>query len=681
MRKTMMMRAAAAAMTAALVFAQPMSAWAGVVSGGKRATEASEEIAGGPGGSGSSTAAPAGGEQVGVVPGGSQSSQTQTAAPAVQETAAAETQAAAIQPAAETQAQETQAPTQAAQSSDQGTGTVGPSAGPGSDSTSSSGEAAPSSQGTAELVNPSGEQGSIVPVSSGSEGTEASGQSGASQASSGQAVQVSGGNGLSAGGGVYNSSSRSVNNRYPLPGSASLNSNPGSVDIGGVVAGAGLEALGTGNTPPDDILQQVQICSYQMMDANGNRINYTATNDPGNGLFNPEGFSKFYMIHAGVARFYYRTYTDAHGWSPWCVSKETTPLNDDGAKVQAIQIRCKGYVHTFNDVYYKVVLNDGTVLDWAKNGQTTGTMGTDRYIVAIRVGLWNNKENFPFATQNLMAGCSYDGAYIDDSGIHYSTYNGQPYTGWAFIDQTQYYFENSQPVSGWKYVDGYKYYFNSDGSVVTDLEPIMGLQSSYQINYNKSTRTFYVMAADGGNGYIIPYKTFNSTCGPATPLGDFNTYAKYDVKYMHDDVPAAIYCKYLSRFYNGFIIHSILFYGTKLELDAITYNYIDDAASGGCIRLLTGDAYWVYKNCPMGTRVHIYEDRWNKGPVEKGACDQCIPREQTWDPTDPSSAEAVAALQAAAQAEQERAAAIASGSAEMTEEERQLAEQLQNSAQ
>ena len=49
MRKTMMMRAAAAAMTAALVFAQPMSAWAGVVSGGKRATEASEEIAGGPG--------------------------------------------------------------------------------------------------------------------------------------------------------------------------------------------------------------------------------------------------------------------------------------------------------------------------------------------------------------------------------------------------------------------------------------------------------------------------------------------------------------------------------------------------------------------------------------------------------------------------------------------------------
>jgi hypothetical protein len=38
--------------------------------------------------------------------------------------------------------------------------------------------------------------------------------------------------------------------------------------------------------------------------------------------------------------------------------------------------------------------------------------------------------------------------------------------------------------------------------------------------------------------------------------------------------------------------------------------------------------------------------------VEKGAIDQVIPREQTWDPTDPASAARLAAEQAAAQAEQ-----------------------------
>ena len=468
-----------------------------------------------------------------------------------------------------------------------------------------------------------------------------------------------------------------------LPGVAALNADPGGVDIASVVAGAGLEAIGTGNTPPDDILQQVQIVTYQMRDRNGAMMNYAPSNDPGIGLFSADGFSKFYMIHAGVARFYYRTYTDAHGWSPWCTSKEITPYNEDGSRVQAIQIRAKGYVHTFNDVYYKVVLNDGTVLDWAKNGQTTGTMGTDRYIVAIRVGLWHNTESFPYPTKNLMAGtAAYEGTYVDESGrVHYSSWNGQPYTGWGFVDNTQFYFENGEPVSGWKYVDGYKYYFNADGSVCWDLEPIMGKPGAYQINYNKATRSFYVMAADGANGYIIPYKAFNSTCGPDTPLGDFAIYAKYDVKYMHDDVPAAIYCKYLNRFYNGFIIHSILFYGTSLELDAITYNYIDDAASGGCIRLLTGDSYWIYSNCPNGTPVHIYSDQWDKGPIEKGACDLCIPRSQIWDPTDPSSAEAVAALQARAAAEQAHQEAVAAGTAQLSSEEQQLVEQLAASAQ
>ena len=321
------------------------------------------------------------------------------------------------------------------------------------------------------------------------------------------------------------------------------------------------------------------------------------------------------------------------------------------------------------------MLNDGTVLDWAKNGQTTGTMGSDRYIVGIRVGFWHNTEHFPYASKNLMVG-KYEGAYRDGTGVHYSSHSGTPYTGWGFLDNVQHYFIDGEPARGWHYVDGYKYYFNNDGSVVTDLETIMGPQASYQINYNQGTRTMYIMAKDGDNGYIIPYKTFNSTSGPDTPMGNYKIYAKYDVKYMHDDVPAAIYCKYLNRFYNGFIIHSILYYSAKLELDAITFNYIDDAASGGCLRLLTGYSYWVYKNCGNGTVVHIYNDPWNKGPIEKDAIEVPIPRDQKWDPTDPSSGEAQAALQAAAQLEQQKAAAVAAGQLKLTAEEQQLADEL-----
>lgn len=474
---------------------------------------------------------------------------------------------------------------------------------------------------------------------------------------------------------AYTATEKSVNSDYSLPGSAEFAGNPGRDDLSSIFENAGFEALGTGNTPADPVLNQVQIATYQMRDAAGNVIGDTATNNPGKGLFSANGFSKFYMIHSGVARMYYRVYTDQHGWSPWASSKETTPYNEDGAKVQAIQIRAKGMAHRYNDVYYKVMLNDGTVLDWAKNGQTTGTMGSDRYIVGIRVGFWHNTEHFPYASKNLMVG-KYEGAYRDGTGVHYSSHSATPYTGWGFLDNVQHYFIDGEPARGWHYVDGYKYYFNNDGSVVTDMETILGPQASYQINYNQGTRTMYIMAKDGDKGYIIPYKTFNSTSGPDTPMGNFKIYAKYDVKYMHDDVPAAIYCKYLNRFYNGFIIHSILYYSAKLELDAITFNYIDDAASGGCLRLLTGYSYWVYKNCGNGTVVHIYNDPWNKGPIEKDAIEVPIPRDQKWDPTDPSSGEAQAALQAAAQLEQQKAAAVAAGQLKLTAEEQQLADEL-----
>ena len=102
---------------------------------------------------------------------------------------------------------------------------------------------------------------------------------------------------------------------------------------------------------------------------------------------------------------------------------------------------------------------------------------------------------------------------------------------------------------------------------------------------------------------------------------------------MHDNV----YCQFLSRFKDGYIIHSLIYYdkADSNRLDASTYNYIDDARSDGCLRLRAGDAAWVYYNTKMNTPVTIYNDPTNKGPVEKDAIEQPIPANQTYDPTDP----------------------------------------------
>lgn len=451
------------------------------------------------------------------------------------------------------------------------------------------------------------------------------------------------------------------------PGVKSLVNNT-SADLKAVAESAGLRvSTNMGKDPVLGMDHQVSYTFYLNADTAMPAIS-AAGNEY---MFNPEGFPRFYLDHDGVGRYYYRTYTNNGGWGPWCNSKEITPANSDDAKVQAIQIRQKGYAAVLGDLYYKAVLNDGTVLDWAKAEQTSGTVGTDRYIVAFAIVRLAKGSAAPGGTYAPMAGSHYDGPYVDskDGTVKYSTADGSPYTGWAMINNKQYYFSEGNLVQGWFYADGYKYYSGDDGAVVTDLEPVMGLVGNYNIRYNKSTRTLYVMAFDAESGkYCIPFKTFMSSCGPDTPIGTFKTYARYDWKYMHDsgDGSGDIYCQKLTRFKDGFLMHSLLYYRqpNPFTLDAINYNFIDDAASGGCIRLRAGDANWIYHNVPLQTPVTVYQNIHEKGPVEKDCVEQVIPRTQNYDPTDPEALAAIAAGQAQQSAADAQAAQEAVAQAE-----------------
>ena len=407
---------------------------------------------------------------------------------------------------------------------------------------------------------------------------------------------------------------------------------PEHLDLDSVVANAGLGNVGNGNTNPEPVLGETQMVHFGLWNTADQEISGAETNTSAY-AYAKDGFNKLYLNHSGIGRYYYRTYNMNSGWSTWMNSKETAPITDPANKVQAVQIRVKGYTGVRSDLYYKAVLNDGTVLDWAKNGQTLGTIGTDRYIIALKLTLWDKQTAFTEPTKVLMEAPVYEGTYVDANGqVQYSSKDA--YTGWGFYNNDQYYFKDGATQKGWQYIDGYKYYLDENtGAVVRDLEPVMGLQDSYEIKYNKATMTMYIMAKDGANGYIIPYKTFMSTDGPATPVGTFKTYVKYRWKIMHDN----IYCQFLSRFKDGYIIHSLIYYdkADSNRLDASTYNYIDDARSDGCLRLRAGDAAWVYYNTKMNTPVTIYNDPTNKGPVEKDAIEQPIPANQTYDPTDP----------------------------------------------
>lgn len=374
------------------------------------------------------------------------------------------------------------------------------------------------------------------------------------------------------------------------------------------------------------------------------------------------------ILRNTLGNILYRTYSSTVGWSEWVMNGAETPHLTDGSVVEAIQVRIAGVISNDYDIYYHSTLSDGTVLDWAKNGQTSGSMAEGKWMIGFRMALIPKNTQFPYATQHTVsAPAGTDGIQFTGSAPTYKDGSGQPFTGWAWVNNQRYYIVNDQAVTGWQYIDGYKYLFDDNGMLVSDLREILGDARPYMLKINRATDTLTVYAQDGANGYILPVVSFLTTTGDDTPYGTFHVPAKYRWRLMIGNV----YTQYAMRLKDGFMVHSVIFnHQNPYSLDASTYNNLGIGRSHGCTRLKTGEMKWIYDNCPVGTTVQIY-DSHIPGPFEAPVLDATIPPDQNYDPTDPTVPEAVAAMQAALaqkqaeeQAQQEAATQNASAAGE-----------------
>ncbi|WP_434309599.1 DUF4214 domain-containing protein [Hominifimenecus sp. rT4P-3] len=215
--------------------------------------------------------------------------------------------------------------------------------------------------------------------------------------------------------------------------------------------------------------------------------------------------------------------------------------------------------------------------------------------------------------------------------------NDSRVSGWQTIDGNRYYFDpndGNARVTGWEYVDGLKYFFYGDGKLCTDLDDIIGKQSSYRIEVNRQCNTVTVYAKDGGNGYTIPVKSFICSTGAsgATPTGTFST----PNKYRWHELMNKVYGQWCTRIVGGVLFHSVYYHDyTNGTLYTGAYNQLGRSVSHGCVRLTAGDAKWIYDNCSLGTQVTIY-DSSVAGPYGKPSAYQ-LPSWHTWDPTDPTA--------------------------------------------
>lgn len=339
-----------------------------------------------------------------------------------------------------------------------------------------------------------------------------------------------------------------------------------------------------------------------------------------------------------IGNIHYRAYTSAHGWTQWAMNGQQTTIPADHAPIEAVQIRFSGVVSNDYDLYYTTRLSDGRETGWARNGLSAGAMNQGVYMGGFRMAFFR-KDDSPNITvdDSALVSAHADGIQYIDGNLRYIHGDGSNFTGWGWVGGQRYYFNDSYPVTGWQYIDGYKYYFAEDGKLVTDLEPIIGAQGPFLIRINKEMNCMTIYVQDGSNGYIIPLKSFLTSCGDDTPLGTFKTPEKYRWRLMIHD----LYTQYATRLGSGLsiLMHSIIYDAPNpFSVWASTYNHMGVARSAGCIRLTTADSKWVYDNCPLGTTVEVYNNPI-PGPYERPVIPQEIPFEQTWDPTDPNVTE------------------------------------------
>lgn len=173
-------------------------------------------------------------------------------------------------------------------------------------------------------------------------------------------------------------------------------------------------------------------------------------------------------------------------------------------------------------------------------------------------------------------------------------------------------------------------FYISEGINVSEKEGF-----PYLIAVNRAASTVTVYTLDEEGRYTVPYMAMVCSGGSNTPLGFFATPVDYPWRPLYGNV----YGQYSTRIWESILFHSVPYYTQhKDDLEYDEYNKLGTLASLGCIRLAVVDVKWIYDNCDLGTRVIIYDDENDPGPMGKPGTIYTDPADETlrgWDPTDP----------------------------------------------
>ena len=202
-------------------------------------------------------------------------------------------------------------------------------------------------------------------------------------------------------------------------------------------------------------------------------------------------------------------------------------------RLEAIKIELTGEVANHYDVCYRTKTATYGWLNWAKNGEISGTVGLSKKVEAIQIILVEKNSGIPGDASGIVSGQGKasmtkeaDGAaddgkaasgafsslrYENNSVFYYDTKTGSKKTGWIKINGLSYYFD---PAKNGKLTDfkaedffskavfignstseGLTTYFNSKGKKYLG-GPLVAAKVSYTFNSDKAKL----------DGYMLKYK-------------------------------------------------------------------------------------------------------------------------------------------------------------------------------
>ncbi|MCL2433178.1 MAG: L,D-transpeptidase family protein [Clostridia bacterium] len=158
----------------------------------------------------------------------------------------------------------------------------------------------------------------------------------------------------------------------------------------------------------------------------------------------------------------------------------------------------------------------------------------------------------------------------------------------------------------------------------------------YRLQINLAKQRCVAYTYDAAGKYTVPVYAMVVSTGAVygtTPLGTHHIMEQFRWKVLNGDY----WGQYSSRIVGGVLFHSVpAFQKEANTVNYSFYNKLGSPASSGCVRVTTADAYWIYKNCIVGTVVEVIDDK-TKPDYETYIVPKKLVGTSGWDPTDPDA--------------------------------------------